>query len=375
MDKIEFGELRFGTTARDNLNHCMDTNWSSAGPKVKEFESRWGKLFGYKYNKAVSSGTDAVLNLVSTAYEYGAKRGDEIIVPALSFIASTNAVVMAGFTPVFVDVELDTMNMDISKIENAITDKTVAILAVHTMGKMCDITDLLDITKKHDLLLFEDACEAHGGTFGGVFPGELSQGAAFSFYTAHLICAGEGGMVSTNVEKVADCVDSTRSHGRNPGDLYFDHKRVGYNSKMNDLEASLALEGVKDFWDTFFERRAILCKLMHQTSIYKHIAWFNEEEPHIERLCPHGFSVVLKDSAPIKELTDVLDKNNIHWKRNFGSIPTQHAAYNWMGHTLGDFPNAEYIGDHGIHVGVHRYLSDEDVDRMGKAFLEYFETK
>ena len=373
MSRIEFGELQFGDTARNNLINCMDTNWSSAGPKVKEFEAKWGKLFGYKYNKAVSSGTDAVLNLVSTAYDYGAKRGDEIIVPALSFIASTNAVVMAGFTPVFVDVELDTMNMDLSKIECAITDKTVAILAVHTMGKMCDIHSLHRLGEKHDLLIFEDACEAHGATFRGVFPGEISHGAAFSFYTAHLICAGEGGMVSTNKEEVANCVESTRSHGRNPGDLYFDHKRVGYNSKMNDLEASLALEGVEDFWDTFFERRGILCRLMHKTRLFKDKAWFNEEAPDMERLCPHGFSVVLKNKTPIGGLTKILDKHDIHWKRNFGSIPTQHEAYNWMGHTFGDFPNAEYIGDHGIHVGVHKYLSNEDVGRMVDAFLEYFE--
>ena len=373
MDRIEFGELRFGDISRTNLMDCMDTNWSSGGPKVKEFEEKWGKLFGYKYNRAVSSGTDAVLNLVSTAYEYGAKRGDEIIVPALSFIASTNAVLMAGFTPVFVDVELDTMNMDPSKIQSAITDRTVAILAVHTMGKMCDMDAVCTIGQRHGLLIFEDACEAHGAKYTHYYPGGKTHGAAFSFYTAHLICAGEGGMVSTNIKKVDNCVESTRTHGRKPGDLYFDHERVGYNSKMNDLEASLALEGVEDFWDTFQERKEILYKLMNSTVQYTGKAWFSEENFYKEVLCPHGFSVVLKDHAPIGRLTDTLDKYDIHWKRNFGCIPTQHRAYQWMDHKLGTFPNAEYIGDHGIHVGVHKYLSEKDTDRMVKAFQEYFE--
>jgi dTDP-4-amino-4,6-dideoxygalactose transaminase len=373
MDRIEFGELRFGETSRKNLMDCMDRNWSSGGPKVKEFEKKWGKLFGYKYNRAVSSGTDAVLNLVSTAYEYGAKRGDEIIVPALSFIASTNAVLMAGFTPVFVDVDLDTMNMDPSKIQAAITDKTVAILAVHTMGKMCEMDDICNIGQRHGLLIFEDACEAHGAKYTHYHPGGKTHGAAFSFYTAHLICAGEGGMVSTNIKKVANCVESTRTHGRKPGDLYFDHERVGYNSKMNDLEASLALEGIEDFWDTFHERKEILYKLMNATVQYSGKAWFSEENFYREVVCPHGFSVVLKDHAPIGRLTDTLDKYDIHWKRNFGCIPTQHRAYQWMDHKLGTFPNAEYIGDYGIHVGVHRYLSEKDTDRMVKAFQEYFE--
>ena len=372
MDRIEFGELRFGETATNNLMNCMETNWSSAGPKVKEFEQGWGHLFGYKFNKAVSSGTDAVLNLVSTAYEYGAKRGDEIIVPALSFIASTNAVLMAGFTPVFVDVDIETMNMCPKKLQSAITDRTVAVLAVHTMGKMCDMDDICTIAQRHNLLVFEDACEAHGATYMGHHPATKTHGAAFSFYTAHLICAGEGGMVSTNLEKVANCVDSTRSHGRRPGDLYFDHERVGYNSKMNDLEASLALEGIEDFWDTFNDRKEILYKLIDATKEYSDIAWITKENLSSEVLCPHGFSVVLKNNAPVSELTDVLDKYDIHWKRNFGSIPTQHRAYKWMNHSLGTFPNSEYIGDHGIHVGVHRYLSNEDTDRMVKAFKEYF---
>ena len=180
-------------------------------------------------------------------------------------------------------------------------------------------------------------------------------------------------MVSTNIKKVDNCVESTRTHGRKPGDLYFDHERVGYNSKMNDLEASLALEGVEDFWDTFQERKEILYKLMNATTQYSGKAWFSEENFYREVLCPHGFSVVLKDHAPISRLTDTLDKYDIHWKRNFGCIPTQHRAYQWMDHKLGTFPNAEYIGDHGIHVGVHKYLSEEDTDRMVKAFQEYFE--
>ena len=135
--RIEFGELRIGTEAKMNLLNCVDKDWASAGPKVASFEKKWGKLFNYKHNKAVSSGTDAGINLVASLYDFGAKRGDEVIVPALSFIATANAVLAAGFTPVFVDVDRETLNIDPDKIEAAITSKTRAIKVVHTMGRPC----------------------------------------------------------------------------------------------------------------------------------------------------------------------------------------------------------------------------------------------
>ena len=372
MKQINFGELRIGETAKNNLLDCVNTDWASSGPKVKEFERKWGELFDYKYNKAVSSGTDAVLNLVSSLYALGAKRGDEVIVPALSFIATSNAVLMAGFTPVFVDVELDTMNLNPAKVEAAITDKTRAILVVHTMGRPCDMTAFNEIATRRELYLFEDACEAHGAKILGEYIGKWSHGAAFSFYTAHLINSGEGGMVSTQVKEVADAVGCTRSHGREEGSLYFDHIMVGYNSKMNDLEASLGLEGISNFQSIFDYRRGFLIQLIMATQKYKEFAWFSFETPEFTT-CPHGFSITLKDNRNINLLTEVLDSNKIQWKRNFGSIPTQHKAYEFMGHKVGDFPNAEYIGDFGIHIGTHHYMQQEDVDRIIDVLSTYFE--
>ena len=373
MNKIEFGELRIGEEATKNLLHCAETNWATSGPKVKKFEDQWGSLFKYKYNKAVSSGTDAVMNLISSLYSLGAERGDEVIVPALSFIATSNAVLQAGFTPVFVDVEKDTMNIDPAQIEAAITPKTKAILVVHTMGLPCKMKEISDIAKKHSLYLFEDACEAHGAKYNDEFIGSFGHGAAFSFYVAHLICCGEGGMVSTNFEDIADAIHSTRTHGRKNGDLYFDFERVGYNSKMTDLGASLGLEGVRDFWKTFDTRKYNLYYLMAVTEKFKDLAWFNEEERDVV-LCPHAFSITLKDGnkKSMDILCKTLDEYQIHWKRNFGSIPTQHAAYDFMNHSLGDFPNSEYIGEYGIHIGVHQYLEEEDLERIKTALIQAF---
>lgn len=370
--RIEFGELVIGDLARQNLMHCCDTNWASGGPKVKQFEKEWGELFNYPYNKAVSSGTDAVFNACLSLYDFGAKRGDEIIVPALGFIATSNAALCAGFTPVFVDVEKHTLNINPHAIEAKVTPKTRAIIAVHTMGKPCEMDTINDIAKRHNLFVIEDAAEAHGARYRNKYIGEISDMATFSFYIAHLICCGEGGMVSTLREDVADVINSTRTHGRKNGDLYFDHQRIGYNSKLNDLEASLGLEGVRDFWKVFNTRKRNLKYLMELTSDLEEFAWFNREEDY-EVVCPHAFTVTLKDPRfGCKQLSDYLEGKGVKVKRNFGSIPTQHKAYDFMNHQYGEFPEAEYIGDNGIHFGVHQYLKEDDMIFVSQLLHNYF---
>ena len=135
--KITFGDLRIGKTARRYMKRALDKNWVSQGDNVREFEKKFEQEFGYGYAVATSSGTDACICACAALYEFGAQRGDEIIVPACTFVATANAVLAAGFTPRFVDIELETLNIDPSKIEDAITKRTVAIVPVHLMGKPC----------------------------------------------------------------------------------------------------------------------------------------------------------------------------------------------------------------------------------------------
>lgn len=374
MMKLSFGGLVIGETAQKHLHEAITNNWVSEGPKVKQFEEEWGKLFGYKYNVSMSSGTDADINMCAALYDFGAKRGDEIIAPALAFAAVGNAILAAGFTPVFVDIERNSMNMNAAKIEEKITAKTRAIMAVHTMGKPCEMDKIMEIARKHNLLVFEDACEAHGAKFKGKFIGNWGDAAGFSFYAAHLICSGEGGMVSTNNEKLAKVIRSTRSHGRRDAQLYFDHVRFGLNSKMNDLEASLGLEGVEQFWKTFNKRKENLYYLLEKVKDLQQFAIFNlEEKEKGEVICPHAFSILLKDPKfDCKKLKASLEEKGIQCKRNFGSMPTQHEAFAFLGYKKGDFPEAEYVGDHGIHFGIHQFLTREQLDYAGEQLHTYF---
>ena len=371
MKRIEFGELRIGEVAKRNLLHVCETNWASGGPKVKELEQKWSDLFDYEKSVAVSSGTDGCINACFSLYDLkNAKRNvSEVIVPALSFIATSNSVRAAGLVPKFVDIKKETLNIDEIKLEEAINENTVAIMLVHTMGRMAEMDVICDIAKKHNLLVIEDACEAHGAKFKDKFVGHWGDMSIYSFYVAHLVCSGEGGMISTNREDVAKLLTSTRSHGRPFDSLYFDHQRSGLNSKMNDLEASLGLEAIEVFWDTFWTRHAFMKQMRESCVGYEDVAWFSEEdEGNIN--CPHGFSITCKKEGAIEIVKETLDKYNIHHKRNFGSIPTQQVAFGDMGYNLGEFPEAEWVGNNGVHIGCHQYLSEDDMKRICTALQE-----
>ena len=371
MERIEFGELRISNIARKHLMNVCDTHWASGGPKVKAFEDQWKDLFEYEYSVAMSSGTDGVINACLALYDLkNAKRGvSEVIVPALSFIATSNGVRAAGLIPNFVDVKKETLNIDESKIEQAITKNTVAIMPVHTMGRMVEMDVICDIAKRHNLIVIEDACEAHGAKFKGKGVGHWGDMSVYSYYVAHIVSCGEGGMVSTNDDFTADVLRSTRSHGRLFNSVFFDHPRVGMNSKMNDMEASIGLEGISLFWDTFNRRKEII-KIFRDTCVgFEDVAWFSEEDEGNVN-CPHGFSITCKNKRDIKKVQVVMDKYKIHWKRNFGCIPTQHLSFADMRHSLGDFPASEWIGDNGLHIGCHQYLTKENIHRICKAIRE-----
>lgn len=370
--RIEFGELRIDESAKRNLMDVVNTNWASGGPKVKKFEGEWGKLFDYKHNVAVSSGTSADISACMALYDFGAKRGDEIIAPALAFAAVGESILAAGFNPVFADIRRDTLNIDPSLIEERITDKTRAIMAVHTMGKPAEMDKICDIAREYDLKVIEDSCEAHGASYKGKTIGKWGDMSCFSYYIAHLVCCGEGGMVSTDNDEIADVLRSVRTHGRKDGQLYFNHVRMGHNAKMNDMEASIGLSEIVKFEDTFRKRKKNLYHLMKATENLQEFAYFNTESAD-EIVCPHAFSVTLKDSKyDAKRFSEYLKENSINPKRNFGSMPTQHKAFEFLGHRVGDFPESEFVGDNGIHFGVHQYLTEDDMAYASEVLHNYF---
>lgn len=263
--RINFGDLFINDLARDRINKALNKNWVTEGENVKEFEQKFASLFGYKHAIATNSGTDACIASLSSLYEFGAKRNDEVIVPATTFVATANAVLASGFIPKFVDIELETLNINTNKIEEAITDKTRAIMPVHLMGKPCEMDTIIKIAKKHDLKIVEDSCEAHGAKYKGKYIGTIGDMGAFSFYVAHLVVCGEGGMVVTDNDEIANIVRSVKTHGRPVGSIYFDFQRFGLNLRMNDLTAAIGIEGIDNFDETFKKRKDNMYKLLELT--------------------------------------------------------------------------------------------------------------
>src|SRR3990172_2529355 len=212
--KIPFGTISVTGKSKRLINEILESNRLSSGTYVREFEKRFAALVGTKEAVAVSTGTDADTLALAVLYDFGAVRGDEIIVPALSFVSTGNAVLHAGFTPVFVDIDRRTFNIDPARIEETITEKTRAIMPVHLMGKPAEMDAINLIAKKYNLFVIEDAAEAHGAIYKGRNVGSIGDMAAYSLYVAHIVSTVEGGIITTDNEDFAVILRSLRSHGR-----------------------------------------------------------------------------------------------------------------------------------------------------------------
>jgi len=219
------------------VTDCMKTNWiGSAGKYIALFEESFAKFSECALGIGCNNGTTAIhLALVSC----GIGNGDEVIIPSFTMIATCNAVIYSGAKPVLVDSEMETWNIDVDKIEEKITDRTKAIMPVHTYGHPVDMDKIRNIAKKHNLLVIEDAAEAHGAEYKGKRIGSLGDCAAFSFYANKIITTGEGGMVVTNDEKIAEKARLLKNHAFI--EPRFLHKELGFNYRMTNIQAAIGL--------------------------------------------------------------------------------------------------------------------------------------
>jgi perosamine synthetase len=215
---------------------------SITGPTVKAFEDKFAAKYGVKYALATCNGVTA-LHLALSALGIGP--GDEVIVPAHTFIGTAVPVLMANAIPVFVDVKLDTFNIDADKIEAAITDRTKAIVPVHLNGLAAEMDPILALAGKHRLFVVEDACQSHGGSYRGRLTGTLGQIGAFSFFEDKVITTGEGGLLITDDPQLYDKARCLRSYGEEPvaniGERKYEHVALGFNYRMGALNAALGI--------------------------------------------------------------------------------------------------------------------------------------
>ena len=392
---VPFGTISIPEQSKKLIRETLEAKRVSSGKYVRMFEDGFAELIGVKEAVAVSSGTDADVLALAVLHDFGAQRGDEVIIPALSFVATGNAVLHAGFTPVFVDIERDTLNIDPNQIEAAITEKTKAIMPVHLMGKPADMDAINAIARRHGLYVIEDAAEAHGAFYKGKPVGGLGDLGAFSLYVAHIITTGEGGIVVTNNEEYVEVLRSLRSHGRackckictlnttsrycpkrfqDGEDIRFVFERIGYSCKMNELEAAIGLGNIHSYHEILEKRRRNLLYVLERFKRFSPYLATIEEKPE-ERIGPHAIPIIVQETASFTraELTTYLEENGIETRTLFASMPTQCAGFAYLGYEQGQFPNAEYMGKHGIHIGVHQDLGLEEMDYVLETLSKFLE--
>lgn len=379
---VSFGTITIPPQAKQLALEALESTYVSSGRLVREFEERFAAIHGVPDAVAVSSGTDADTLALAVLHDYGASRGDEVLVPALSFVATGNAVLHAGLMPVFVDVDRETLNIDVVQIEAAITARTRAILPVHLMGKPAEMDTIMEIAKRHDLFVIEDAAEAHGAQYRERVVGTIGDMGAFSTFVAHIITTVEGGVVTAARDEYGEILRSLRSHGRacsckrcvmssgevycqkrfgQPGieDIRFTFPRVGYSSKMNELEAAVGLGNLAIYEEILATRYRNLKYLLERFDRFApYLLTFREEEHEV--IGPHAFPILVGDDASFtrKDLIDFFNGYGIDSRTLFRSMPTQCAGFAHLGATVGDFPNAEWLADRGIHIGVHQDLTE-----------------
>ncbi len=266
----------------DDIQAVIDvlrSEWLTTGPMVGAFESAFSEYVNASYAVTVNSGTAA---LHSAMFALGIGPGDEVIVPAMTFAATANAVVYQGGTPVFADVDQNTLLIDVRSVEEKITKQTRAIIAVDYAGQACDYDKLATLAATHNLMLVADACHSLGGLYKGRKVGSLADLSVFSFHPVKHIAAGEGGMITTNIETLATKVKKFRNHGivtdhhqrQKSGTWYYQMTDLGFNYRLTDIQCALALSQLKKLpawlnrrrelasvYDKKFEKLTNLCPL------------------------------------------------------------------------------------------------------------------
>lgn len=325
----------------------------SGGPFVEEFEKSFARYCNTSYAVGVNNGTTA-LHLAMMALGIG--QGDEVIIPANTFIATAWGVSHVGATPVFVDCDADTWEIDASKIEQAITSKTKAVIGVHLYGQPFDIDAVKQICDKHNLFLVEDAAQAQGAKYNGVNVGGFGEMACFSFYPGkNLGACGEAGGLSTNSEKYTKHLQSLRNHG---SVVRYYHDEIGYNMRMGGLEgASLSVKlKYLDSWNN--RRRAIAKRYLSEINNPKVKM---QKQPANTDSIFHLFVVTVENKdAFVKHLSD----NGIAAAFHYPVPCHLQKAYAYLGYQAGDFPNSEYLAYHCVSLPMFAELTDEEVNTV-----------
>jgi UDP-4-amino-4,6-dideoxy-N-acetyl-beta-L-altrosamine transaminase len=370
MKKPEFLPYCQPLIGEEEIEEVIDTlksGWLSTGPKAMKLEDLIREYVGAKEAICVNSCT-AALHLSLIALDIG--RGDEVITSPFTFASTGNVIVHVGAKPVFVDIKKDTYNIDPEKIEAAITPRTKAIMPVHYAGQPCDMEAILQIARKHNIYVIEDAAHAIGAEYQGKKVGIIGDATCFSFYATKNMTTGEGGAITTDDNKLADRFRILRLHGISKdawkrysagGSWYYEIEECGWKYNMIDMQASLGIHQLKKL-DSFIETRR------------KYVRIYNEEFNKLEGVITpyekpdskhvyHLYPILLKEFKR-DEFVEKMAAKGIGYSVHF--IPLHlHPFYRKEFHfKKGDFPNAEWVYQREVSLPLYPKMSEDDVWRV-----------
>ncbi len=349
----------------DDIQAVVDVlkgDYLTTGPAISEFEKAVCEYTGAKYAVAIANGTAA---LHAACFAAGIKYGDEVITTPMTFAASANCVLYCGGTPVFADIRPDTYNIDPAEIRKKITDKTKAIIAVHYTGQPCDMDEIQAIAKEHHLTVIEDAAHALGADYKGRKIGTISDMTTFSFHPVKHITTGEGGMITTNDEKLYEKLKLFRSHGitrdeslmtKKEGGWYYQQVDLGYNYRITDIQCALGISQMRKL-DNFIARRRELVKRYEEAfrDIEGIICPYQQEE------CHNSWHLYVIQVQERKKVFDQLRNAGIQANVNY--IPVyQHPYYQDHGYQDVCCQQAEKLYEHIIILPLFAGLTDEQQD-------------
>lgn len=353
------------------VEDCIKTGWiSSSGKYVTAFEENFAKYCDCNYGVAVCNGTVA-LHLALTALGIG--KGDEVIIPNFTMIASAFAVCYTGAKPVFVDADTDTWNIDVKKIEEKITSNTKAIMPVHIFGNPCNMTEILKIAKKYNLFIVEDAAEAHGAEYDGKKVGSFSDIASFSFFANKNLTTGEGGMVVMNEEKHYNACRYYKNlcFPLNAPRIY-EHENIGFNYRMSNVHAAIGLAQVEkadDYKNLRIENNNIYKK--HLSNV-DGIIFQKDEENSINVNWMNAILLNPKIYGHSKdELIDYLKSNGVDTRLLFTGMHKQSSLKNFGCDISGNYPVSENLTQNGFYLPSASSLKEEQIEFICKLIKEF----
>ena len=357
VSRIRVAQPMLSDEEKHAVMAVLESGQLSQGPVVADLETRFAKWCGAKHAIAVSSGT-AGLHLAMLAH--GIKAGDEIITSAFTFIASANAALYVGARPVFVDVDPQTFNLDPSLVEAAITPHTRAILPIHLYGYPAAIPELDAIAKRHGLVLIEDACQAHGATVNGRKVGTFGASAVFSLYPTKNMMAGEGGLITTNDDQVAERARMLRSHGAS---RTYEHDVLGYNFRLSDLHAAIGRVQLARLDGFNAARRHNADVLSEGLTGVDGIA-LPVERPGYRHVF-HQYTIRVPGRRD--ELQQKLAERDVESRVYYPKPVHWQALYQGLGYDTVRLPVSERLSQDVLSLPVHPGLTDEDLLRVIEA--------